>query len=216
MTSSHERTCPELEDELPLLAIGALTGRERAAVLRHVESCQSCAGELESYGASVDAMVMLLPEAEPPEGLADSVLERMHQGESPPVRRTWRHLVLAAAAVVVALGVGAGTYVAVQGRTAAKVTVGTLQSQSGVTGRVVLTSEPEPRLAMHVESENALAARVTCVITLADGRRETAGTFWLGDGYGSWTTSIPAPVSRVRAVSLEDPRGTTLATARVG
>ena len=42
-----EHGCEEYGDELAELALGVLTGRERARVLSHVESCPRCAEELE-------------------------------------------------------------------------------------------------------------------------------------------------------------------------
>ena len=43
----RERGCEEYGDELAELALGVLTGRDRARVLSHVDSCPRCAEELE-------------------------------------------------------------------------------------------------------------------------------------------------------------------------
>jgi len=219
MTPNCEIGCAGFEDELPLLALGCLTGRERATVLRHVESCASCASELESYSTGLDALMTVLPPVDPPAGLAERVVERVRAEESgrrAPSGR--RRPVLAVAAVLVALGIGVGTFVATRDTAGPTVAVGTLHSVSGVasavSGRVVLTSAWGGRLEMQLDG-GPTTSPVTCVVTLADGRRRTVGTFWLHDGYGTWTTGLPAPVSGVRAVSIEDAGGRTIAATRL-
>ena len=52
-----EQGCVALQNELSELALGVLTGRDRARVLAHVESCQGCAEELEHLSRAADAVV---------------------------------------------------------------------------------------------------------------------------------------------------------------
>ena len=52
----RERGCEEYGDELAELALGVLTGRERARVLSHVESCPRCAEELEILSRTADTV----------------------------------------------------------------------------------------------------------------------------------------------------------------
>ena len=64
----RERGCEEYGDELAELALGVLTGRDRARVLSHVESCPRCAEELEDLSRTADSVVQAAPEMEPPLG----------------------------------------------------------------------------------------------------------------------------------------------------
>src|SRR6516165_824986 len=102
--------CKEHQEELSELALGVLTGRERARVLAHVESCPRCAEELEQLSRTADAVVQVAPEAEPPLGFEVRLFERMgvadvhhrHRFRSP----RWAAGALSAAAAVAALAVG--------------------------------------------------------------------------------------------------------------
>ena len=72
-----EQGCDAYDDELAELALGVLTGRERARVLVHVESCPRCAEELEQLSRTADAVVQVAPEVEPPLGFEVRLFERM-------------------------------------------------------------------------------------------------------------------------------------------
>src|SRR5579872_5665273 len=69
--------CEQHRAELPELALGVLTGRDRARVLAHVESCPRCAEELEQLSRAADAVVQAAPAAEPPMGFEVRLFERM-------------------------------------------------------------------------------------------------------------------------------------------
>ena len=73
----RERGCEEYEDELAELALGVLTGRERAQVLSHVESCPRCAEELEVLSRTADTVLQAAPDMEPPLGFEVRLFERM-------------------------------------------------------------------------------------------------------------------------------------------
>ncbi len=104
--------CAALQDELAELALGVLTGRERARALAHVESCARCAEELEHLSRAADAVVQVAPEIEPPMGFEVRLFERMgvsdvRHGRLRRLRpSTWAVGAFAAAAAVVALAVG--------------------------------------------------------------------------------------------------------------
>ncbi len=73
----HVSSCPEYAGNLAELALGILTGRDRAATLAHVESCANCAEELEQLARAADAVVLVAPEADPPIGFEVSLFSRM-------------------------------------------------------------------------------------------------------------------------------------------
>ena len=229
MAASTERACVGFETELPLVALGALDGRAREEVLRHVESCPSCAAELESYGPGVDALLSLLPETEPPPDLTGRVLGQISAapwaGSDAAVsrhgvkrlRRRRPRIVAAVAAAAVVVGIAAGAIAATRARPAPAPTVAALraaQPGSGVSGHVVLTAAPARELQMEIDGR-AVASPVTCIVVLDDGSRLTVGTFWLHGGYDSWNATLPVPAARVRVVTVEDAHGQTVATARL-
>jgi anti-sigma factor RsiW len=107
----RERGCEQYADELAELALGVLTGRERARVLSHVESCPRCAEELEILSRTADSVLQAAPEMEPPLGFEVRLFERMGVTDVRPRRRRlrrsrWMPAVVGVAAVAVALGVG--------------------------------------------------------------------------------------------------------------
>jgi len=64
----RSRRCDDYQQDLAELALGVLTGRQRAATLAHVDSCDHCAEELEQLSRTADAVVYVAPEEEPPVG----------------------------------------------------------------------------------------------------------------------------------------------------
>ena len=95
----RERGCEEYGNELAELALGVLTGRERARVLSHVESCPRCAEELEILSRAADSVLQAAPEMEPPLGFEVRLFERMGVTDVTPT---------APAPPAVALGAGRG------------------------------------------------------------------------------------------------------------
>jgi hypothetical protein len=68
--------CSGHEDEVAGLALGILTGRERARALVHVEECGYCSHELERFAIVADNLLELAPSSEPPVGFEVGVIER--------------------------------------------------------------------------------------------------------------------------------------------
>lgn len=221
--------CAAVGDDLTALALGTLSGRERATVVGHLERCPDCAAELEELSAAADALLTVVPEEAPPDGFAARTVALMGGRPDPRagvVARTgrrparWR-VAAVAAAVVVALGIGLGVGRALApsggagssggARTAA------LSSPSGATGTVVVSPGGGGWLVMTVADVPA-SGEVTCVVTLADGSHRTVGRFSLSTGYaspayGSWAVHLPVPASSVRSVAVVDAHGATVASA---
>ncbi len=215
--------CAQRQDDLAALALGALTGHDRAQVLAHLEGCPQCASTLEELSATADALVDLIPEAEPPEGFSERTMALI-RGEQAVSRRPATHLptnrrLLAAAAVVVALALGAGIgdLVATSHRSTpvAAVRTAPVHSTLGTEGTVVLVSSGHTGWLVMTLHDAPTTGVVTCSITLADGSRRDVGRFSLADGYGSWTAPLPVSASVVRYVSVVDDRGTMVAAATV-
>jgi hypothetical protein len=213
--SADRSTCAEFADDLGALAAGALTGRERAAVLVHVEHCPHCAVELESLSATADALLHLYPEIEPDEGFTDRVMDHI-RGEARRSRRRPRmRVTMAAAAVVAVLGLAAGvtaTTVSTGPTIASNVATASFHSSAGAVGRVTLTSDD--RLVMTLD-DRSMHGTVTCWVTLADGSHHVVGHFPLVGGYGTWRSPLPAPASSVRQVTVTNATGGVVASATI-
>src|SRR5271157_5028266 len=108
----REWECRRCADALPELALGVLTGRERAQALSHVESCPRCADELEQLSRVADAVVLVAPEAEPPLGFEVRLFEKMGLSDELARHRTRRHRLRHPRWAAGALGVAAAVAVA--------------------------------------------------------------------------------------------------------
>ena len=77
MSELNDMTCAELADVAAELALGVLTGRERAAAIAHLDECDECREYVRQLMATGEQLLELLPTAEPPAGFETRVLERI-------------------------------------------------------------------------------------------------------------------------------------------
>ena len=77
MSEPNDMTCAELADVAAELALGVLTGRERALAVAHLERCEACREDVRQLMATSEQLLELLPPAEPPAGFETRVLERL-------------------------------------------------------------------------------------------------------------------------------------------
>jgi hypothetical protein len=69
--------CDDVRELAPDLALVLLTGEERAAVIAHLERCESCRAEVASLAVAADEVLLVSPEAAPPDGFAERVIARI-------------------------------------------------------------------------------------------------------------------------------------------
>jgi len=72
-----DMSCDEFAEVAAELALGVLTGRERARALAHLDGCESCREQVRELSTAGDELLALLPPAEPPAGFESRVLERL-------------------------------------------------------------------------------------------------------------------------------------------
>lgn len=106
--------CDELADVAEELALGVLTGRERAAAIAHLDQCAPCREKVRRLMVAGEELLGLLPVSEPPPGFEGGTVERLGLASSvavpgPASRTRRRYVVLAVATVLLAvlmLGLG--------------------------------------------------------------------------------------------------------------
>ena len=76
-TDSSGLSCDEFAQMAAELALGVLTGRERAAALAHLDGCESCRELVRELTMTGEELLALLPSREPPAGFETRVLERI-------------------------------------------------------------------------------------------------------------------------------------------
>lgn len=74
MSGARPPACGECESWGAELALGLLTGPERATGLSHLAACPSCREQVDELARVADRLLLLAPEAEPPAGFESRVL----------------------------------------------------------------------------------------------------------------------------------------------
>jgi hypothetical protein len=218
----HKHGCEHYQEELPQLALGVLTGRDRVRALAHVESCPRCAEELEQLSRAADAVVEAAPEAEPPVGFEVRLFERMGVAD---VRRGPRHRpprwavgALSAAAAVAALVVGlslglsSSTPPSQNAAPAHGVATADLVEHDTVVGRVATHGGAQPWMSMMLIDSSAHGT-VNCIVVTSDGVSHQVGTFVARKGYGAWVAPLRVDPRDIRRAEVVAPNGTVIATA---
>jgi hypothetical protein len=77
MSELNETGCAEFADAAAELALGVLTGRERAHALAHLDRCDACRENVRQLTVTGEELVGLLPAIEPPAGFETRVMERL-------------------------------------------------------------------------------------------------------------------------------------------
>jgi hypothetical protein len=76
MNESDDMTCAGLADVAAELALGVLTGRERAMAVAHLDTCDACREDVRQLMETGEQLRELLPPVEPPAGFETRVLAR--------------------------------------------------------------------------------------------------------------------------------------------
>jgi hypothetical protein len=85
-------TCAQLHDVAAELALGVLTGRERATAIAHLGQCRACREEVRQLMAVGGLLPELLPPAEPPAGFETRVLQLLRTSAQPEAQSEPRPL----------------------------------------------------------------------------------------------------------------------------
>lgn len=219
------------------LALGVLTGRERAEALAHLDRCEACRENVRQLTMADEELLELLPVSEPPPGFETRVLERL--GHSTPGRGTTsrlgrvshlcrrpdsqrgksglnRRTLAIAAAAMVAAGAGLGGWgmrSAMSSAPQVPLSSAALVSPSHRTvGEIFAYGGSSEWLYMSVDMDSWNGA-VVCKLVGKDGLVTTVGSFRLIGGYGSWGSPDSVDNGSLSGARLVAPDGTLLATA---
>ena len=240
MSELNEMGCAEFADAAAELALGVLTGRERARALAHLDWCEACRENVRQMTVTGEELVGLLPAIEPPAGFETRVMERLGLATSAPAparhlspaRRFGQKLagwmgsagagrprrLLATAAVAVAVIVaGLGGW-GLHAATSSPLSSATLLTASHQTaGKIYFYDSGSRWLYMSVNigpgSGVAGNGTVVCQVEGPDGHVTTIGSFQLTGGYGYWGSPDPVTNGPVTGARLVTTTGAVLATA---
>ena len=226
MSELTDMSCEEFAHVAAELALGVLTGRERARAIAHLDRCDTCREHVRQLSLTGEEMLGLLPSGEPPAGFETRVMGRLgHTTAAQRPKRT--RLMLAAAAVTLAaVACGLGGW-GLRGAISAP-SPGISTAQTTLRSATLLTSAHQPAgkiflykgdprwLYMDVDMDTGAGVgngTVICQLEASDGRIVTVGSFHLDGGYGSWGSPDPIDAASVTGARLTSLNGTVLATA---
>jgi Putative zinc-finger len=242
MSDLNEMNCHEFQDMAAELALGVLTGRERAQAMAHLEHCEACRENVRQLTLTGEGLLGLLPAMEPPAGFETRVMERIglaapapapvrrlawlpragrrgaSQGGSDQPRqlsRTRRMFAVAAVTLAVVAG-GLGGWALRNGPSSPAGTPlhsAVLESATHQdVGKIYLYQGRPQWLYMSVNMPSGHET-VICQVQGRDGHFTTAGSFQLTNGYGYWGSPAPGNPGSLTGARLVTPNGTVLATA---
>jgi hypothetical protein len=205
MTASDSAACDRFRELAPEIALGLLTGHERAAALAHLQDCPACSQHTAALGAVHDRLRALIPPAEPPVGFEQRVLDRIGVTRPRPVG-TSRWVRAAAAAAVVLAAFGGGWVAGSASRPAA--VASPLVDGARHVGDIIVSRERPNFLSVYLDV--ARPGRLTCELLRTDGSVAATETYDATVGTGWWGISRPA--GDVSTIRVSDAGGAVVAT----
>lgn len=204
-------TCAELENLAAELAVGAVSGTERARALDHLAGCRGCRDLVDQLARVADSLLLLAPVAEPPPRFESGVLSRMGV---PTARRKWlsrsrRAAVAAMVAAVAALsGAGAAWQMGGDGGPTGLRTALVRDDQDRWTCRAVIYGENPTWLVVSLDRVDGLNAAFSVEALRTDGSSPVPlGTFVLQDGHGTLASTVDLPADDLHSVRILDAGG---------
>jgi hypothetical protein len=206
-------TCAEVEQLAAELALGTVSGAERAGALDHLARCAACRELVEQLARAADGLLLLAPVVEPPPGFESKVLARMRvapvQEFRPPGRRRRLVVGVAAVALVAAMsGAGVAWLAAEDDRPVDIRTVLVADEQGQWTCRAVVYGDNPTWLVVSLDrvdgSNNSYS-----VETLHEGSPEpvAVGTFTLQSGHGTFARALELGRGELESVRVLDAGG---------
>jgi anti-sigma factor RsiW len=208
-------SCAEVRELAPELALGILSGAERAEVVLHVNGCARCQAHVAELTEVADAIAQLAPEAEPPIGFEDRVLRRLGEGER-RTRRRWIAAAVAVAAVAIIVSITVvrviesndSTQVAAPGTTRAIGAPVAVAMQGGAfdlpAGWAFVNDDHGVAVSVDYGVETG---RYAVQVTPTRGPATAIGTIDITDGRGTWTGQSADALRPGARIALVDSGG---------
>ncbi len=201
----NELPCAEAQDLAPEYGLGTLAPDQRGRMAAHLLRCPECRAEVEDFGRLGDALLQLIPAAEPPLGFDQRVLVAVQ-----PRRRVVRARLLAGVAAAAAAAVVTGLLVSGGPDHPHQIKANLLADGRSV-GQVYTEGRP-PWVWMTVQ-EAVASGPVTCELVEASGAVVRLGSFDLVRGSGEWAAPEPGGLGSIVAARLVASDGRVVAQA---
>jgi hypothetical protein len=203
------------------LALGVLTGRERARAIEHLQQCGQCRARVHRMTLTSDDLLDLLPGQQPPPGFSAGVTDRLRRARKTSRRPRPSRLLAAAAALVLVAAAGLAGW----GLRAVPRSPGSAgTSAQGALRKAMLitpTRQDAGSVYLHRGSPTWMFTAIdldradqTVICQLIDqaGRVITVGSFRLVAGDGYWGSPEPDQATAITSARLITTSGTLLAS----
>lgn len=205
-------TCADVEALASELALGTVSGAERAGALDHLAGCAACRELVDQLSRVADSMLLLAPAVEPPPGFESKVLARMGVAEAPAARRRrYRRLAVAVAAVALVAGMSTASLAWLSDRGERPVdlrTVLVVDDEGQWTCRAVVYGERPTWVVVSLDRVDRSNSTYSVEAVVA-GREEPVpvGNLTLDQGHGTLARPLELPAGDLRTVRVLDSGG---------
>jgi anti-sigma factor RsiW len=199
-----------MEELAPELALGSLTGAERAEAVEHLASCPDCQRRVAELAQVVDSLLLLAPEEEPSPQLEARVLARTvgelrdgGQRRGVPSRRRWVLAGSIAAAVLAVLAVVSVTLVRGDGEEADTVRTAVVTQDAGRSVCRAVINEVDPAwLFVSLDEPHEQDAGYDVEVHLDNGESRRVGRLDLRNGHGELAVTLDLQGNHARSIRL--------------
>ena len=221
--------CADLADTRVELALGLLSGTDRAAAVSHLAACRTCREEVDDLSRVVDQLSLLAPQVEPPSGFETRVLAavadgRVRRGRRLPYAFRAGRLIGGRAAAVVAVGLVAMGLVlgfaadrtgdrppVEEGYVVPRVRTALAVSPSGrTTCRVVITGTNPATVVVSLDGSPGASGAYAVAMQQVAGPTIELGTLQLTDGHGVLAQAVPVDAGMLTTMLMYGEDGKVL------
>lgn len=205
-------TCADVEALAAELALGTVSGAERAGALDHLAGCAACRELVDQLARAADNLLLLAPVVEPPPGFESKVLSRMRVAPVRELRRPRRRrlaLRIAAAALVAAMSGAGVAWLTENGDRPADIRTVLIADDEGQwTCRAMVYGDDPTWLVVSLDRVDG-SRNSYSVEALHAGSPEPVrlGTFALDGGHGTFARPLEQTAGELRSVRVLDAGG---------
>jgi hypothetical protein len=212
-------SCPEVRELAPEIALGIVSGPQRADALQHASECGPCRVMVGELAEAADALPLLAAEAEPPAGFEQRVVSALKAPRRRNRKRVAAAITVAAAAATIISIVGVRIVESTQEPTTSNAAASAVRSvemmgANGLhVGNVFVTNGKPATVIVNVNY--AVAQGTYGIEYRAGSTTRRLGDIHIQNGQGSWGSVAPDSPAQGGSVVLVDDQGNVVCEGRL-
>jgi len=215
-------SCAQTRELAPEFALGVLGGAERAEAVAHLHDCASCRQAVAELSETVDVIVQLAPEADPPLGFETLIGARIRGDRRRTVRRWARGIAAVAAAAAIVAVVAVRVVQGTDGRrpvaavaSGSEVRSGAMIGGGGSHVGEAFAYRGKPSWVSVTVAYTVPTGEYQVELVHTDGRVESVGSMRVTDGAGAWGGPVTSSLHSVQAVQMRGTSGAVMCRANL-